>query len=67
MILEHQICPPCQSQNIHSQGIDIIGVDSDGNVEELIPLWLEVSINLVYPMEVQAGMDVVHTAQKIRT
>jgi hypothetical protein len=42
-------------------------VDSDGNVEELIPLWLEVSINLVYPMEVQAGIDVVHTAQKIRT
>ena len=67
MILEHQICPPCQSQNIHSQSIDIIGVDSDGNVEELIPLWLEVSINLVYPMEVQAGIDVVHTAQKIRT
>ena len=34
-------------------------LDSDGNVEELIPLWLESGINGVYPMEVAAGMDVV--------
>jgi uroporphyrinogen decarboxylase len=43
----------------HSQGIDTIFVDSDGNVEQLIPLWLEAGINGVYPMEVAAGMDVV--------
>ncbi len=49
---------------IRSHGIDIIGVDSDGNVEKLIPLWLEVGINLVYPMEVQAGMDVVALRKK---
>jgi uroporphyrinogen decarboxylase len=42
-----------------SKGIDVIGVDSDGNVEELIPLWLQSGINGVYPMEVAAGMDVV--------
>ena len=42
-----------------SKGIDKILVDSDGNVEELIPLWLESGINGVYPMEVAAGMDVV--------
>ena len=34
-------------------------LDSDGNVEELIPCWLEVGINFIYPMEVAAGMDVV--------
>ena len=39
-------------------GVDVIFVDSDGNVEELIPLWLESGINGVYPMEVAAGMDV---------
>jgi len=33
-------------------------VDSDGNVEQLIPLWLESGINGVYPMEVAAGMNV---------
>lgn len=42
-----------------SRGIDVIFVDSDGNVEELIPLWLEAGVNGVYPMEVQSGMDVV--------
>jgi len=42
-----------------SKGIDTIFVDSDGNVEELIPLWLDSGINGVYPMEVAAGMDVV--------
>lgn len=39
--------------------IDIQYMDSDGNVWELIPLWLECGINLVSPMEVAAGMDVV--------
>ena len=42
-----------------SQGIDVIMVDSDGNVEQLLPLWLEAGVNGVYPMEVAAGMDVV--------
>jgi uroporphyrinogen decarboxylase len=41
-----------------SRGMDSIFVDSDGNVSELIPLWLEAGINGVYPMEVAAGMDV---------
>jgi uroporphyrinogen decarboxylase len=44
---------------LHSAGIDVVMLDSDGNVEELIPLWLEVGINYIYPMEVAAGMDVV--------
>jgi uroporphyrinogen decarboxylase len=42
-----------------SYGVEEIFVDSDGDVSELIPLWLEVGINGVYPMEVAAGMDVV--------
>ena len=41
-----------------SLGCDTIFVDSDGDVSELIPLWLESGINGVYPMEVAAGMDV---------
>ena len=40
------------------KGIDIFFVDSDGDVEELIPLWIEAGINGVYPLEVAAGMDV---------
>lgn len=49
---------------LHSAGIDIIMLDSDGNVEELIPLWLECGINFIYPMEVAAGMDVVQLRKK---
>jgi len=43
---------------LHSKGIDIIGVDSDGRLDKLIPLWLESGINFVYPNEVAAGNDV---------
>jgi len=39
--------------------IDIVAVDSDGNTEKLIPLWLEAGVNLIQPLEVAAGMDVV--------
>ncbi len=44
----------------HSNGIDIIHVDSDGNINELIPIWLdECGINFHWPLEVAAGMDAV--------
>ena len=33
-------------------------MDSDGNVEELVPLWLDLGINVLHPMEIAAGMDV---------
>ncbi len=42
-----------------SRGVDTIFVDCDGDVSQLIPLWLEAGVNGVYPMEVAAGMDVV--------
>ncbi len=44
---------------LHSHGVDIIFLDSDGNVEQLIPLWLEVGINFIWPFEVAAGNDAV--------
>ena len=44
---------------IKARGIPIIDVDSDGNVSELLPLWLEAGVNSLHPMEVAAGMDVV--------
>ncbi len=39
--------------------IDLQWLDSDGNIWELIPLWLEFGINILLPMEAAAGMDVV--------
>jgi len=49
---------------LHQAGIDIIMLDSDGNVEGVIPFWLEVGINYIYPMEVAAGMDVIRLRKK---
>jgi uroporphyrinogen decarboxylase len=49
---------------LHSQGIDIIHADSDGNVEELIPLWLEVGVNFPWPLEVAAGVDAIALRKK---
>ena len=43
---------------LRNKGIDIIMVDSDGDVTELIPLWLEAGLNGIFPFEVQCGMDV---------
>jgi hypothetical protein len=44
---------------LRSRGIDLIVVDSDGDVTKLVPLWLEAGVNGVLPFEVQCGMDVV--------
>jgi hypothetical protein len=43
---------------LHQRGIRHIWLDSDGDIHELIPLWLEAGINGLWPFEVQSGMDV---------
>lgn len=47
-----------------SKGIDIIAVDCDGNIDELIPIWIENGINATYPIEVSAGMNPVDVRKK---
>ena len=44
---------------LRGRGVDVIFVDSDGYIDELIPLWLEVGINGFSPLEVAAGEDAV--------
>jgi uroporphyrinogen decarboxylase len=41
-----------------SYGCPIIDMDSDGEVSQLIPLWIEAGINVSDPMEVAAGNDI---------
>ncbi len=43
----------------HRHGGRAVSVDSDGDITELIPLWLEGGVNHIWPLEVNAGMDVV--------
>ena len=42
---------------LRAHGVEIIFVDCDGNLDLLIPIWLEAGINGVWPIEVAAGMD----------
>ena len=39
-------------------GVQIIDMDSDGKIDELIPIWMESGINVCDPIEVAAGNDV---------
>ena len=49
---------------LRSKGVDVIHMDSDGNLNELIPLWLESGINHFWPLEVAAGNDAVALRKK---
>jgi len=40
------------------RGVPFIGLDSDGYIHPLIPIWLDAGLNFLYPFEAQAGMDV---------
>ncbi|RIK52990.1 MAG: hypothetical protein DCC57_09065 [Chloroflexi bacterium] len=37
---------------LRSHGVDVIWVDCDGNIEKLVPLWLEAGVNCMFPLEV---------------
>lgn len=38
-------------------GVELIMVDSDGNVNDLVPIWLEAGVDGVHPCEIAAGSD----------
>lgn len=42
---------------LRQAGVKIIMLDSDGRVDDLLPLFLEAGVDVVYPMEVAAGCD----------
>jgi len=45
------------SEQARAAGVPLVGMDSDGCVEELLPLWIESGINVCDPMEVAAHND----------
>jgi hypothetical protein len=47
-----------------SRGIEVLEVDSDGNVDTLIPLFMETGVNKLLPFEVQSGMDIREVRKK---
>ena len=42
---------------LREHGIDVIWTDCDGNILKLIPLWLDVGLNCMFPLEVNPGND----------
>ncbi|MBM4046596.1 MAG: hypothetical protein FJ279_15905 [Planctomycetes bacterium] len=42
---------------LRGHGCDLITVDSDGNLEALIPMLLEAGVTGIWPCEIAAGMD----------
>ena len=49
---------------LKSKGIRHIGLDSDGNITELIPVWIDAGLTHLWPFEVQSGMDVLAVRKK---
>ena len=47
-----------------AHGVPLYAVDSDGCIDELIPLWIEAGINVCDPVEVAAGNDIVRFRHK---
>jgi len=45
---------------LREHGVQLMDMDSDGYIEELIPLWIESGINCCNPIKVAAGNDIVH-------
>ena len=49
---------------IRDHGVDLIFVDSDGDAQSLIPLWIEGGVNGFYPIERAAGMDPIEVRKR---
>lgn len=49
---------------LHKHGIDVIFVDCDGNINEMVPLFLEGGINCMFPIEVNSGTDPVELRRR---
>jgi len=37
---------------MHSYDIDVIWLDCDGNIDQLLPIWLDVGVNCMFPVEI---------------
>jgi hypothetical protein len=37
---------------LHKHGVGVIWLDCDGNIEKLMPLWLDAGINCMFPVEI---------------
>jgi uroporphyrinogen decarboxylase len=45
-------------------GVDVVIVDCDGNINELVELWIEGGVNCMFPIEVAGGSDPIQIRDK---
>jgi hypothetical protein len=49
---------------LRAHGVQHIWLDSDGRIDELVPIWLDAGISGLWPFESAAGMDVLQVRKK---
>lgn len=37
---------------LHRHGVELVSLDCDGDIDSLVPVWLEVGVNVMFPIEV---------------
>lgn len=52
---------------VSSKGTKLFSMDSDGNMNSIIDTFLEAGVNILYPLEPAAGMDMVDLRKKYGT
>ena len=63
----NEFCAPAYieaAEVVREAGVTLFAVDSDGFVEQLIPLLEAVGVNGLYPWEVKAGNDILRVREK---
>lgn len=49
---------------LKEHGCDVVIVDCDGNINELVPHWLDAGVNVMFPVEVRGGTDPIQLREK---
>ena len=49
---------------LKENGCDIVFVDCDGNINELVQIWLDAGVNCMFPIELRGGTDPVVLREK---
>ena len=49
---------------LRNNGVDALILDCDGNIDELLPIWVDCGINATYPLECTSGMDARNVRKK---
>ncbi|MHC4915444.1 MAG: uroporphyrinogen decarboxylase family protein [Planctomycetota bacterium] len=59
--MTREFLKPCYDRWVaetRAAGVPLVDMDSDGKVDELIPIWIEAGMNVCDPLEVAAGNDI---------